>query len=48
MCWFVHGEQRLRWIVGGLGFSVECDVTNTAMAKALLRMKFLASFLHRT
>ena len=27
---------------------LECDVTNTAMAKALLRLKFWASFLHRT
>ena len=27
---------------------LERDVTTTAMAKALLRLKFLASFLHRT
>ena len=27
---------------------LECDVTITAIAKALLRLKFLASFLHRT
>ena len=74
---FVHGEQRLRWIGGGLGcFSryynithislrgcmhcmymctdmvyskeLERDVTTIAMAKALLRLKFLASFLHST
>ena len=71
---FVHGEQRLRWIGGGLGcFSryynithislrgcmhmcaemvylkeLECDVTTRAMAKALLRLNFLASFLHST
>ena len=69
MCLFVHGEQRLRWIGGGLGcFSryynithislprlharhvltlvyskeLECDVTTTAMAKAILRLKTLA------
>ena len=27
---------------------LECDVTTTAMAKAILRLKTLASFLHRT
>ena len=27
---------------------LECDVTITSMAKAILRLKTLASFLHRT
>ena len=68
MCKFVHGEQHLRWIGGGLGCSVdttilhtflsapactactdmvylkelECDITTTAMAKVILRLKILA------
>ena len=70
MLFHVNGEQRLRWIGGGLGcfsryynithislracidmvysMELECDVTTTAVAKALLHLKFLASFLHRT
>ena len=32
----------------GILEKLECDVTTTAMAKALLRLNFLASFLHRT